>query len=138
MKFSWLERRKCVKIRDYICMYYPIKNKIKDRIENREKYVAEVDDLPYDFIAVDTYGKLAKHVWLNKENNRYISVMELLCLDKSIIDISKDEELQLVWENYMEQVTIEDIRMSDILELVSKYKDEVTNMKEKLDALPVH
>jgi hypothetical protein len=119
-------------------MYYPIKNKIKDRIENREKYVAEADDLPYDFIAVDTYGKLAKHVWLNKENNRYISVMELLCLDKSIIDISKDEELQLVWENYMEQVTIEDIRMSDILELVSKYKDEVTNMKEKLDALPVH
>ena len=126
-----------MKIKEYIMMYYPIKDKIRDRMENREKYVANADDLPYDFIGIDSYGKLAKHVWLNVEENRYISVMELLCLDKGVVDASKDEELQTVWENYMQEVEIEDINTANILELVERYKAERKLMQEKLNALPV-
>lgn len=127
-----------MKIKEYIMMYYPIKDKIKDRMENREKYVANADDLPYDFIGIDTYGKLAKHVWLNIEENRYISVMELLCLDKDVVESSKDEELQIVWENYMQEVEVEDVDISNLFELVEKYKAERKLMQEKLDALPIH
>ena len=105
---------------EFIETQYPIKDIVKERLSDPYTRIAQLDCLPYDFIGPDESGHLTKLVEIN--DDRSISVVELISMTKEDVHRSDDLELISVWEAYMEEVDVEDVNISDIMACVKQYK----------------
>lgn len=117
----------------FIETQYPIKDKVKARLENPYKRVEAMDDLPYEKIGPDEFGNITKFVEV--EDNRYISVVELIGMTKEEVMKSNDLPLQTTWEAYMSQIDLEDINIIDIMDSVRQYQNVVKQREEQLNVL---
>lgn len=119
----------------FIETQYPIKDKVKSRLENPYKRIEAMDDLPYDKIGPDEFGNITKLVEVDE--SRYISVMELIGMTKDEVAKSDDIALQTVWEAYMSQIDLEDLNIIDIMECVRQHQSIVKNREEQLSVLSI-
>lgn len=119
----------------FIESQYPIKDKVRTRLENPYKRIEAMDDLPYDKIGPDEYGTITKLVEVDED--RYISVMELIGMTKDEVVKSDDTALQNVWEAYMSQIDLEDLNIVDIMECVRQHQNIVRAREEQLSVLSV-
>lgn len=119
----------------FIESQYPIKDKVRTRLENPYKRIEAMDDLPYDKIGPDEYGTITKLVEVDED--RYISVMELIGMTKDEVVKSEDTALQNVWEAYMSQIDLEDLNIIDIMECVKQHQNIVRTREEQLSVLSV-
>lgn len=119
----------------FIESQYPIKDKVRTRLENPYKRIEAMDDLPYDKIGPDEYGTITKLVEVDED--RYISVMELIGMTKDEVVKSDDTALQNVWEAYMSQIDLEDLNIVDIMECVRQHQNIVRTREEQLSVLSI-
>lgn len=119
----------------FIETHYPIKEKIRGRLENPYTRIANMDNLPYDKIGPDESGNITKLVEV--DDFRYVSVMDLIAMSAEEVKESKDEALSIAYTNYMSLIDIEDMNISDITECVRQYKKIASTRKEQLDVLSV-
>lgn len=122
-------------ILEFIEQQYPIKQRVQERLQDPYKRIADSDDLPYDIIGPDEFGNVTKLVEI--DNDRYISVMELIGYTQEEIDKSDDAALAIAYEAYMSQVNFEDLNILDIMESVRMHANTVRRRKEKLDVLSI-
>ena len=122
-------------ILEFIEQQYPIKQRVQERLQDPYKRIADSDDLPYDIIGPDEFGNVTKLVEI--DNDRYISVMELIGYTQEEIDKSDDAALATAYEAYMSQVDFEDLNILDIMESVRMHANTVRRRKEKLDVLSI-
>lgn len=122
-------------ILEFIETQYPIKDKIRLKLEDPYKRIENSDDLPYDVIGPDENGAITKLVEV--EEGRFISVMELISLDKETVMATADVALQTVWEAYMSQIDLQDMNIVDILDCVKQYQGVVKNREDKLNVLSI-
>lgn len=92
--------------------------------------IEEHDDLPYDDIRPNDDGVLEKVVFI--DNDRYISVFDLLSYSRADILAMNDQALLSVFDNYMETVEVENLDIFNILHLLQKYKN--VKAQEEMDA----
>jgi hypothetical protein len=118
---------------EFIETQYPIKDRVRAKLEDPYARVANMDDLPYDKIGPDEYGKPTKLVEVDDE--RYISVMDLIGMSKDEVDKTGDTALQNVWEVYMSQIDLQDINIIDIMECVKQHQNIVRVREEQLGVL---
>lgn len=122
-------------ILEFIEQQYPIKQRVQERLQDPYKRIADSDDLPYDIIGPDEFGNVTKLVEV--DNDRFISVMELIGYTQEEIDKSDDAALTIAYEAYMSQVDFEDLNILDIMESVRMHANTVSKRKEKLDVLSI-
>lgn len=122
-------------IMEFIETQYPIKDKVRTRLENPYKRVEAMDDLPYDKIGPDEYGHITKLVEVDED--RYISVIELIGMTKEEVASSEDVALQNVWDAYMSQIDLQDLNIVDIMECVKQHNTIMQTRKEQLGVLSV-
>lgn len=122
-------------ILEFIEQQYPIKQRVQERLQDPYKRIADSDDLPYDIIGPDEFGNVTKLVEV--DNDRYISVMELIGYTQDEIDKSHDAALAIAYEAYMSQINFEDLNILDIMESVRMHANTVRRRKEKLDVLSI-
>ena len=115
-------------IMQFIETQYPIKDRVRAKLENPYERIAQMDDLPYDKIGPDEFGTITKLVEV--EEGRYISVLELISLTKDEIEMVEDLPLQIVWENYMSQVDLQDLNIIDIMDSVRQHQ-KLSSMREE-------
>ncbi|MBR3598670.1 MAG: hypothetical protein IKL53_02205 [Lachnospiraceae bacterium] len=115
-------------IMQFIETQYPIKDRVRAKLENPYERIAQMDDLPYDKIGPDEFGTITKLVEV--EEGRYISVLELISLTKDEIEKVEDLPLQIVWENYMSQVDLQDLNIIDIMDSVRQHQ-KLSSMREE-------
>ena len=120
-------------ILEFIQTQYPIKERVKGRLEDPYKKIANADDLPYDVIGPDENGVLTKLVEV--EENRFISVMDLISMTADEVNKTNDPALITVWNAYMEQIDLEDMNLLDIMDSVRRYGDVVKKREETLGVL---
>lgn len=120
---------------EFIETSYPIKDKILARLQDPYKRIADSDDLPYDVIGPDDNGVVTKLVEVDE--NRFISVSDLIGFSRSEVVASKDVALLEVYDAYMSQIDLTDLNIIDILECVHTHKNIVNERKAKLDVLSV-
>ena len=118
---------------EFIQTQYPIRDKVKGRLEDPYKKIANDDDLPYDVIGPDDNGVVTKLVEV--EENRYISVMDLISMSEEEVNRTGDQPLITVWRAYMEQIDLEDMNLLDIMESVRRYGDVVKKREEQFGVL---
>lgn len=122
-------------IKEYITMYYPIKEKIVAMNTDVVKRVEEADDLPYDKIGLNEFGKLCKLVIISEDDGAgreyCLPVLEVLSLDREALIKSGEEDLLNVYDNLIDEVEICEINLVDLSELVNSYKKE----KARLEAI---
>lgn len=120
-------------ILEFIEQQYPIRQRVQERLQDPYKRIADSDDLPYDIIGPDEFGNVTKLVEI--DNDRYISVMELIGYTQEEIDKSEDSALIIAYDAYMSQIDFEDLNILDIMESVRMHSATVSKRKEKLDVL---
>lgn len=122
-------------ILEFIESQYPIRDRVAARLVDPYDRVANSDDLPYDVIGPDDTGHFTKLVEI--EDNRFISVVDLISYSRDDVEKMGDAALLLVWENYMSMIDLRDMNITDILECVKAHKSVVDRRKEQLDVLLV-
>lgn len=122
-------------ITDFIREQYPIRDKVAARLSNPYDRVANSDDLPYDLIGPDESGHYTKLVEI--EDGRYMSVVDLISYTRDDVVAMGDQALLAVWENYMDQIDIHDMNITDILECVRAHTAVVKKREEQLGVLSV-
>lgn len=122
-------------ILEFIQTSYPIKDKVITRLQDPYKRIADSDDLPYDVIGPDDNGVITKLVEVDE--NRFISVKDLIDLTREEVLASKDVALLEVYDAYMSQIDMTDLNIVDILECVHTHRDVMKEQQEKLNVLSV-
>lgn len=122
-------------ILEFIETQYPIKDKIRLKLEDPYKRIEGSDNLPYDVIGPDENGVITKLIEV--EEGRFISVMALISLDEKMLMESKDEPLKDVWETYMSQIDLQDMNIADIFDCVKQYQNIVNSREDKLSVLSI-
>lgn len=117
----------------FIEEYYPIRDRVRAKLEDPYTRVATMDDLPYDVIGPDESGHITKLVEI--DDDRSISVVDLISMTKEDVENEKDPALMNVWENYMSQIDLQDLNVIDIMEAVKQHRIILKQRKEKLDVL---
>lgn len=120
-------------ILEYIEVHCPIRDKVRVKLENPYKRIEESNDLPFDKIGPDESGHITKLVEI--EDNRYISVMDLIGMTKEEVDATQDLALQTVYSIYMSKIDMKDMNIIDILECVKQYQSVKTEREAKLGVL---
>ncbi len=92
--------------------------------------IEQQDDLPFDEVRPDDDGMPTKVVMI--DNERWISIYDLLSYTREDIVQKNDPDLLMVFDNYMEQVDVQDLDILNILQLIQKYKD--IKKQEEADA----
>lgn len=106
---------------EYVRSYYPIKQRIQNRLSNPVQQVMEADQLPYDEI-LPVEGIYQKVVYLTDED--YITVTELLSFSDEDMKTMPDCELKDVWKVYMENIDITDFNVLEIMNSAKRYFEE--------------
>ena len=104
---------------DYIqnnCPEYLVANKASNVIEE----IMKADFLPYDKIGTDADGQLCKLVEV--DDDRDISVHELIGYTREEIVRSGDLALLNCYDIYMMQVSVEDVNVMDMMKLAEQWK----------------
>lgn len=122
-------------ILEFITTQYPIRDKVMSKLSNPYDRVANNDDLPYDLIGRDESGHVTKLVEV--EENRFISVVDLLSYSREDVDKLNDPALMNVWENYMASIDICDMNIVDILECTRTHQKSVERRAEQLGVLSI-
>lgn len=120
-------------ILEFIREQYPIRDKVAARLSNPYDRVANNDDLPYDIIGPDESGHVTKLVEV--DDDRFISVVDLISYSREDVLAMNDAPLLAVWDNYMDQIDIHDMNITDILECVRAHNSVVEKRGEQLGVL---
>lgn len=120
---------------EFIETQYPIKDRVKARLEDPYARIANMDDLPYDVIGPDENGQITKLVEIDDE--RTISVMDLIGMSEDEVTKTNDEALIGVWKVYMSQIDLEDMNIADIMDCVKRHNAVVKNREDKLGVLSI-
>lgn len=118
---------------EFIEQQYPIRDKVASRLVDPYERVANNDDLPYDVVGPDESGRLTKLVEI--EDNRFISVVDLISLSAEDVAALNDPPLLTVWENYMSQIDMQDMNITDILECVKTHNAVTAKREAQLGVL---
>lgn len=119
----------------FIEEHYPIKDRIRERLTDPRKRIAESDDLPYDVIGPDENGIITKLVEI--DDNRFVSVDELIGYSREELLTAQDPALLEAYDAYMAQIDLTDLNILDILECARTYKAVRDKKKEQYDVLSV-
>lgn len=122
-------------ILEFITEQYPIRERVQARLEDPYKKIENNDDLPFDKIGPDEFGNITKLVEI--EDNRYISVMDIIGYTREEIEHSGDIPLLIAYDAYMSQINLEDINIVDIMECVKAHNDIVKRRESQLGVLSV-
>lgn len=122
-------------ILEFITEQYPIRERVQARLEDPYKKIENNDDLPFDKIGPDEFGNITKLVEI--EDNRYISVMDIIGYTREEIEHSGDIPLLIAYDTYMSQINLEDINIVDIMECVKAHNDIVKRRESQLGVLSV-
>ena len=114
---------------------YPIRDKVASKLVDPYDRVANNDDLPYDVIGPDDAGHVTKLVEV--DDNRFISVVDLISMSREDVVAMNDQPLQVVWENYMGQIDMQDMNITDILDCVKMHNSVVAKRGEQLGVLSI-
>lgn len=120
---------------EFITTQYPIKDKLKARLENPYKRIEAMDDLPYDRIGPDDNGTITKLVEVDDE--RFISVLELIGMTRDEVVSTGDSALLTVWDAYMSQIDLQDLNITDVMECVRQYQSIEKKREEQLGVLSI-
>ncbi len=122
-------------ITDFIREQYPIRDKLVARLSSPYDKVANSDDLPYDVIGPDESGHYTKLVEI--DDDRFISVVDLISYTREDVVAMNDPALLNVWENYMSQIDIHDMNITDILACVRAHNSVVKRREEQIGLLSI-
>lgn len=122
-------------ILQFIETQYPIKDKVAAKLVDPYDRVANNDDLPYDVIGPDESGHFTKLVEV--DDSRFVSVVDLISYSREDVVAMNDPAMLVVWENYMSQIDLKDLNITDILDCVKAHRDVVERRREQLDVLLV-
>lgn len=120
-------------ILEFIQTQYPIRDKVASRLVDPYERVANNDDLPYDVIGPDDSGHVTKLVEV--DDDRFVSVVDLISYSREDLLALNDAALMQVWENYMGQIDLRDMNITDIMDCVRTHRTVVSKRKEQLDVL---
>lgn len=120
-------------ITEFIKDHYPIRDKLVNMLSNPYTKVANNDDLPYDIIDYDESGQMTKLVEV--EEDRYVSVIDLISMSREDIVARDDLALLNVWDNYMSMIDIHDVNIADIFECVRAHDLVKGKREEQLSVL---
>ena len=101
--------------------------------EDLYQQIADKDDLPYDDIIINESGVPAKILYVD-DDGRTIEVLELLAYSKEDVLRTKDYDLIQLWENYMEQIDVQEANLEDLLQLVKDWT-EARKREDSVDGL---
>ncbi len=120
-----------MKMRDYIDQFYPIREKVEQKVKNPVQRVLEADDLPYDEV-LPVNGVLQKVVYIN--NSDYVAVVELLSYSKQDIEtMPANDDLRVTWEAYMENVDVQVVTVQELISASKEYVQLQKRRKEMVD-----
>lgn len=109
-------------ITEYIEKYFDISTAIREAQSNPIKQIMELDDLKYDRIEMYD-GRLQKVLELNDTD--VISVLELIAYTPEQIEqLAPDDDLRVLYDNYMKDIEISDLSFYDIQESARRWLRE--------------
>lgn len=120
---------------EFIDDHYPIKDRVRERLADPYKRVAEMDGLPYDVIGPDENGTVTKLVEIDE--NTFMPVMELITYTKPDVDKMTDEAFKDAYYAYMDNVDVMDISFVDLQECARAFLANSRKRKEALGVLSV-
>lgn len=121
-------------ISQFIREQYPITDRIKAANDNPINKVKMHDDLPYDLIALNSDGVMSKMLYLD-DTGATISVWDLLSSTPE--ERARDESLNLLYDNYMQQVEEQDLEIEDLLKSAKEYRKHNEAQMRKANELLV-
>ena len=107
-----------MKLREYIDQYYPIREKVMQRLKDPVQRVMEMDDLPCDDVRV-VDGQLQKVIYINDEE--FVPIVDILSYTREDIDKMADCDFKSAWLVYMENVHVEDISIEELMKVSKEY-----------------
>lgn len=122
-------------ILEFIQEQYPIKDRVKERLSDPYKRIAEMDSLPYDVIGPDDNGVVTKLVEI--EDNVFMPVVELISYSKADVDKMEDESFKAAYYAYMDNVDVMDVCFADLQECARAFLRNSKKRKEQLSVLSV-
>lgn len=120
---------------DFIETQYPIKDRVKDRLSDPYKRVAEMDSLPYDVIGPDENGVVTKLIEI--DDTTFIPVVELISYSRGDVEKMTDEAFKVAYFAYMDNVDIMDVSFIDLQECAREFIANSQKRRSKLDVLSV-
>lgn len=120
---------------DFIETQYPIKDRVKDRLSDPYKRVAEMDSLPYDVIGPDENGVVTKLIEI--DDTTFIPVVELISYSRDDVEKMTDEAFKVAYFAYMDNVDIMDVSFIDLQECAREFIANSQKRRSKLDVLSV-
>lgn len=122
-------------ILEFIETQYPIRDKVAAKLVDPYDRVANNDDLPYDVIGPDESGHFTKLIEV--DDNRMVSVVDLISYSREDVLAMNDPAMLVVWDNYMSQIDLKDINITDILDCVKTHREVVKQREELFGVLSV-
>ena len=119
-------------IKQFCEEYYPVKEKIRQIIQDPYLLVKECDSLPYDAIQV-VDGKLQKVVYLDDSQESVIPVYDLLAYSKEDMDKEPDSPFKDMYNIYMSQIDLKSISIQEIMSAVSDYEQHKKELQRKVE-----
>lgn len=120
-------------ILEFIETQYPIKDKVREKLEDPYKRIAEMDELPYDSIGPDETGRITKLVEI--DDTRSVPVLELISYTEDDVKKMEDSAYYDAWKAYMSNIDINDINIVDIMSCVQRYRESSIRREEQLGVL---
>jgi len=120
-----------MKMREYIDRFYPIREKVEQKIKDPVQRVLEEDDLPCDEV-LPVNGALQKVVYIN--TSEYVPVIELLSYSKQDIEkLPVGDDFRSTWEVYMENVDVQIVTIQELISASQDYMQLQKRRKEMVD-----
>lgn len=122
-------------IKEFIASQYPIKDRVRDKLSDPYKRIAEMDSLPYDVIGPDDNGIVTKLVEIDETT--FIPVMELITYTRDDVEKMNDEAFKIAYFAYMDNVDVMDVSFVDLQECARAFLRSSQNRRDKLGVLSV-
>ena len=118
---------------EFIDTQYNVIDKIKRLLTDPYEMVMKENDLPYDTIGPGPNGKPTKLVEVDE--GRYIPVLELVSYSPGDPELTQDEALQIVYNAYMSQIETVDVDLTNLVKILSEYKQHTDERSRLLNVL---
>lgn len=119
-------------IRQFCEEYYPVKERIRQVVQDPYLLVKECDDLPYDDIQfID--GRLQKVVYLDDSRDSVVPVYDILLYSKEDMEKEPDSPFKDMYNAYMDQIDIKSMSIQEIMSAVRDYEQHKADIQRKVE-----
>lgn len=127
-----VERVIVMNIKQFCEEFYPIKEKVRQIVQDPYLLVKECDSLPYDAIQV-VDGKLQKVVFLDDSQDNVVPVYDLLSYSKEDMEKESDSPFKDMYNIYMSQIDMKSISIQEIMSAVKDYEQHKADIQRKAE-----